>query len=545
ESLQRGGLKLYAVLRVNPGDYKLQVTVRNAATGGHGVRQQALHAPDFARREAALSPPLFPEAPGKWRVFRQSDSAHELLPFPFVDAQGGGFLPAASPAVPPGGGELVVYAYGPLTDAYKIEGTLANGDGKAAAPAKLTLVEGGKGRFVIQKRLLLRLEGPLPTGAHRLDVTLGDAAGGHTTTSTLAVRETAAATAEVARAAAETAEAEPEQPADEAPALAPGWTKEQLAGRYREVLARAAGGDLDGGARDLAQLELQATPLRRPGQLKALREVERGSLEATSPPQGLLPVIDLATRADLEFLRRGEGWMAAQNRVWAAELTERWVKANADPGARHLAAQLLAGMGSATEALLYEPSNELALLRLAISAEKGGDLVTASEWLRRLLLAHPQSAHGRLRLGVVLRKQGNEAEALRTLTQVMVDEGAERWVAGLACQELAAMAHEKGERDRAEALLRQGTERLNLQSLFLQLAYYLDERQRPDEAVAVLNGMPVVAGPRERSGRHLYNAPPEAELAVARQQVEARVAGDWSQLRAALGVATTAQQGSR
>ena len=59
------------------------------------------------------------------------------------------------------------------------------------------------------------------------------------------------------------------------------------------------------------------------------------------------------------------------------------------------------------------------------------------------------------------------------------------------------------------------------------------------------NGMPVVVGPGESSGRHRYNAPPEAELALARQQVEARVAGEWPQLRAALRIAAVPQQGSR
>jgi hypothetical protein len=94
-------------------------------------------------------------------------------------------------------------------------------------------------------------------------------------------------------------------------------------------------------------------------------------------------------------------------------------------------------------------------------------------------------------------------------------------------------------------LLRQGIEKIGLQSLYVQLAYYLDERQRADEAVAVLNGMTVTAGRTETSGRHSYNAPPEAELAVAREQVEARVAGEWPQLRAALRIAATPQQGSK
>jgi tetratricopeptide (TPR) repeat protein len=539
ELLQKGGLKLYAVLRVPPGDYKIVATVRNTDTRGHGEREVTLHAPDFARKEAAMSPPLFADRADRWRVFRQSDSPHEELPFPFVDRQGGGFLPSASPTLPPTGGEVVVYAYGPLTDAQTVAGRLADG-----AQARVEVLDSAQGRFAIERRLLLRLSGPIPEGSHRLEVTLADSAGSHTTAAPFAVLANVAPPAEIAKAAAP---AEEQPPADEAPALPEGWTKEQLAERYRAALARAAGGDLDGAAKDLADLEVAATPKRTGGQLKGLRSVERDALEAAmGPPQGLLPVIYLAVREDIELLRRNEAWMAAQNRLFLGDLVEAWVKANhGDPAARHLAAQLLAWVGSSAQALAYEPSNELALLRSSISAEKSGLLNEATQLLQTLLKAHPESAHGRLRLGVVMRRLGQDAEATRVLTEVMNDASAPRWVAGLACQQLAEMAHAKGQADRAEAVLKQGIEKIGLQSLYLQLAYYLDERQRPDESIAVLNGMPITAGATEMSGRHLYNAPPEAEMAVARQQVEARVAGEWTQMRAALRIAAVPQQGSR
>lgn len=543
ESVQHDGLKLYAVLRVPPGDYKVKVDVRNTATRGHGSREVSIHAPDFGRREAAMSPPLFADRPGRWRVFRQSDSPHEALPFPFVDAAGGGFLPAASPVLPPAGGEVVVYAYGALTDAQKVEARLLSGDGKVL-PARSTLLDSAQGKFVIQRRLLLRLDGPLPVGSHRLEVTVADSAGGRSTATAMAVLDDAPPPAAIATAAS--AEQEPQAPVDEEPVLPAGWTREQLAARYHEVLARAARGDLDGAVTDLADLELAATPQRSAGQLKGLREVEKRGLEgATESARGLMPLVYLYARVDAELLRRGEAWMAAQNRLWTAELVERWVKGNGnDAASRHLAAQLLAGVGSSAEALRYEPGNELALLRLAISAEKGSLLAEAAESLRTLLAAHPESSHAKLRLGVVLHKQGQDDDSARLLGEVTSDPHAQPWIAGLAYQMLASMAHDKGQRERGEVLLRQGIDKLNLQVLYLQLAYYLDERQRPDEAVAVLNGMPVSASVAEGSGRHLYNAPPQAELDLARQQVEERVAGDWPQLGAALRLATVSQQGS-
>ncbi len=546
DELVQKGLKLFAVLRVPPGDYKVKVAVRNSETRAHGEREVSVHAPDFARREAALSPPLFSDGANRWRVFRQSDSPHEEIPFPFVDAQGGGFLPAAAPALPPAGGELVVYAYGALTDAQQVTARLIGADGKTI-PARASVVDSAQGKFVIQRRLLMKLEGPLPVGNHRLEVTLADSAGGHSTSTAVAVVANAAPEAIAKAVAAGHEPGQPGQPVDEEPALPAGWTPAQLAERYREVLSHAAGGDLDGAAPLLADLELAATPKRSYGQHKALRNVERDGLEgALGSGQGLLPLIYLYAKVDAELLSRNEAWMAAQNRLFTAELVDRWVKGNGgDAATRHVAAQLLAGLGSSALALELEPTNELALLRTAISAEKGGLLAEAEAALQTLVKAHPQSAHGRLRLGIVEKRLGREAEAVRLLTEVMNEQGAPRWAAALACQQLADFAREKGQHERAEALLRQGIEQIGQQSLYVQLAYYLDERQRSDEAVAVLNGMTVAAGRTETSGRHNYNAPPEAEIALARQQVEARVAGEWPQLRAALRIAAAPQQGSK
>jgi hypothetical protein len=45
ELLNRGGLKLFAVLRVPPGDYKVEVSVVNTETRGHGNREVNVHAP--------------------------------------------------------------------------------------------------------------------------------------------------------------------------------------------------------------------------------------------------------------------------------------------------------------------------------------------------------------------------------------------------------------------------------------------------------------------------------------------------------------------
>jgi len=555
ERLQHG-LKLYGILRVPPGDYKIKVGVTDKA-GAKGSGETSLHAPDFGRREAVLSPPLFPEPADRWRVFQQSDSPHEDLPFPFADAQGGGFLPAATPTVGPDGASCVVFAYGAAGDAPRITAKLV-ANGKTYTP-KVTLLESGTGKFTIQRRLLLKIDGPLPEGGGRLELAVQATDAVRTTASALVVEKQAEAQPQLAaQSGDEPQEANPE---DEPAALPQGFTKEDVGARYRDVLQRAERGEIDAAVRQLADLETAATTHRHYGENKALREVERATIDGEH--LSLLNVAYVHVRLDDELARRGAAWNVAQNRLWLADLMERFVKTSAEPGrlpdgasridapqAKHLAAQLLAGVGNNQEAIAYEPTNELALLRLAISAEKVGDLEGASNWLKKLLDAHPGNAHARIRLAVIDRRKHDDAGAARLLEGLMNEGSAPsssvpRWIAGLACQQLAEIQRARGNEAMAETVLRQGIDKLGIQALYVQLAFYLDERQKADEAVQVLNGMPVISGPDELSGRFLYNEPPRAEMAIARQQIEASVIGAWPQLRAGLQAHGTQVGGRR
>ena len=225
-------------------------------------------------------------------------------------------------------------------------------------------------------------------------------------------------------------------------------------------------------------------------------------------------------------------------------MVSRWVARQGDPPTRKVAAQLLAAMGSSRAALELDAANELALLRQAASHEKSGRFENAATLLQQLVQAHPDSDHGRLRLGVVLRRLGRGPEATRVLEPLAQKAETPRWIAGIAYQELAAIERAAGRGQRGEEILRQGIERVGTQGLYIQLAYYLDERQRSDEAVAVLNTMPL-SGDLESSGRHLYNGPPLAEIAAARRQVEERVDAGVSQLRLALGGVGGTVEGSR
>jgi tetratricopeptide (TPR) repeat protein len=307
---------------------------------------------------------------------------------------------------------------------------------------------------------------------------------------------------------------------------------------------RAAEAGLGSVARELAETELSATADHRPAQVKALREVQRGVIDSVARGGGdaLLPVIFVHYLTDLEYVQRGESWMAAQNRLWIHDLVLRWIERHRDAASRHVGAQLFAAMGSAGYALEIDENNELALLRQAILAEKSGNYHDAQVWLDKLLAAHPRSHQGRLRRAIVLRRTGKHAEAFSQLTKLVEEPVLPAWIAVLAFQEMAEIERRERRQERAEKLLQLAIERLGTQELYLQLAFYLDERQRPDEAVAILNRMPMEAG--GSSARHLYNSGPAEEIALARQQVEARLDQGVSELRVALAAPEPAYAGS-
>ena len=545
ETLQQTGLKLYATLRLAPGDYRLKATATNAKTGAAGSWEGSLRVPAFAAGALALSTPLFPESAERWRVFQQSDSAHAALGYPFLGAAGDAFLPAASPRVGRDGGLLHVYLYGAEGTPQRFEARLVGSDGQEAR-VPLEVVALAPGPVPGSRKVALRLGDALPPpGAYRLDLLVAGAWGTGTTRTPVSVvaERIAAPTAlsVVTQTVEPAAPAEPPAFEEDTTPVVPArdWTAQALTDRYRELLVRATSEDFELAARELAETELSATADHTHGQITALRRVQEGVLgrAEASGRDALLPVIYLHYLEDLELVRRGDGWMLAQNRHWIRTLVQRW--AGNDPEARRAGARLLATVGLVPAALELDPTNDLALLRQAISSEKFGRFEHAQHWLDQLLAAHPDHRHAHLRRGVVLRRLGRGPQAAAELEVIARDESAPHWMAVLATQELAELRRQAGARGPAEDALREGIERLDAQELYLQLAFYLDEWQRPDEAVSVLNRMPPHAA--ESAARHVYNEPPEAELATARGLLEAALPQAVPQLRVALASAATAE----
>lgn len=294
---------------------------------------------------------------------------------------------------------------------------------------------------------------------------------------------------------------------------------EKIQAVYREILDAVGEGSFDDAAARLFAVESAATDVEHRGTMRALRKAQRRVLDELlrRGPESVFPVMAVHFLTDEWFLREGEVWGAAQNRVFMAEILQDYAKKAGD-GADTLGAMVLATLGNTTAALELDPASELGLLRRAMTSEKAGRWEQTVKVLRTLVEAHPESAHGRLRLGINLARTHERADARRVLEEVAVEEGAALWVRIIAVQELANLEWQDGYRGRAERVLRDGIERFDDQKLYLQLAYYLDRTGRRSESISLVNRIPVDEQ-AEASPRHRYNGAPLDEIASAREQI--------------------------
>jgi predicted Zn-dependent protease len=253
---------------------------------------------------------------------------------------------------------------------------------------------------------------------------------------------------------------------------------------------------------------------------------------ARESPESLYPVLYLHFLADDLYQAEGGAWSVAQNRAFVAERVQSYAKRGGAEGSRR-GAQLLAALGVTGVALELQPDNALAILRDAIGREKAGQYRHALPLFERLVALQPRDPHGRLRLGVNLRRLGDSGRAADLLRSVIGSDGP-TWMRLIAYQQLADLELQNRARARAEALLRQGIDETGDQSLQLQLAYLLDRARRRDEAIAVLNRVTIDRVSAEPSARHRYNGQPNDELAAARAEILANALGSLPALRLAM-----------
>lgn len=187
EKLEKGGLRFAGQLTLPPGDYRLRVLVRNAATGRAGLAVQALHVPAFAAGEPYLVPPIFLEPANGGMLVRRSGSSGSSSEDPLLGAGVEDLVPVALPAVQPGTPSrvsVVTYHFGTgnREPILKMGAQVLSEDGRPIGDGLIALV--GKGPVEADGRQLLLVSftpAKLSPGRYALRVFLQDGATGRGT----------------------------------------------------------------------------------------------------------------------------------------------------------------------------------------------------------------------------------------------------------------------------------------------------------------------------------------------------------------------------
>src|SRR6202035_4600280 len=144
-ALQQGGLKFYGHLDLDPGQYVVRVLVRNGDSGEVSVTAVPLSVPASGPQQAALLPPLFPEATGKWLIVRESGGREKLrqVPYPFMLGDQP-FVPAARPVLTANSEtQLYLMGYQLGGGALQVEGQVFGLDGAQKQGAQVALKQRG------------------------------------------------------------------------------------------------------------------------------------------------------------------------------------------------------------------------------------------------------------------------------------------------------------------------------------------------------------------------------------------------------------------
>jgi thioredoxin-like negative regulator of GroEL len=321
-------------------------------------------------------------------------------------------------------------------------------------------------------------------------------------------------------------------PAAAAPADAPPFF-ETIAGRrlrsafraaYREALGRLAAGREAEARSAVAALEDAALSQgERGAMVERLVELETaiGRELAAADPASLVPVLRLHQRLFEGAAGRLQGSTLARATFLGLLKPE-------EEGGNHpeidllfistFGAELLrSGSRRLGEPLLglaleRDPGHELALLELAMDAERRGAREEAVAFLQSLLRAHPDHRDARLRYAVNLARLGRADQATEGLSTLIREETG-GWRLSLAYQEPALLQQAEKFSGAAEKTLREGLARLpGDEKLTLLLATLLERSGRLREAREVLARLSP-EGEGGGTARHLFTQRPEEPLA--------------------------------
>ncbi len=578
DEVARSGVRYLADLDLPAGEYSLRALVRNSLTGEVGLRILPLSVPERPQGlSALLLPPVFPNpAPDAWVEARSAARPEPGSPA----ALAGGGLPAAQPVLGIGqeaSFELRAYGVGQLRE-LEVEILRPDGARVIQLPARIeerqarqgnagverltaTFVPTGieAGRYVI-RAVLPKVQGlafaaPSDTLSYAAPfVLLTDGGGGKVWAQLLGGSPRAAAAPAAGRQGSGGAEAPRKRQ--------PRFKAEPVRGAYRQALQLLAAGDGPAARRAVAELE---GPLARGGSgSEDLAEVELEVARdlTAAGPRSLIPVILLHEALYREAQARRDRLLSTHARELTFRLIELYAERSGDPAGRKTAARLLLALAAdliATappgiknrtlrQILAFDEANAVALLCLAVEAERTGRYPEAVDHLQKLLQADPEHGEARLRLAVNLRRLGKGRDADRLLAGLVQAPEPEPWVLALACHELARARIAAGQLDEAEKLLLDSQKRLpGDEKLILQLAQLYDLRGDPTRARQALArfkpGSSTQPGDSSEAARHRYNQPPFDLLDQTRKELEESVPEHLPALAVALG-SSAARSGS-
>ncbi|HVG06701.1 MAG TPA: tetratricopeptide repeat protein [Thermoanaerobaculia bacterium] len=535
EAVLDSGIKFVGTVTMPAGTGSLRVLVVDPDTLRYSLRVLPLTVPS-ASAGPLLLPPLFSDPRGRWVLARPGEAAEglERSLAPLLLDEGWG-LPSSLPLLSGGRKRRVVLLGRGLPAEPSVTLEIRTEAGKQVLAVPGTVIERSQTSGLAPERLVCDFDLPkLETGRYRASVAMAGMKTPELTVLYLSENplNEEPIWAQLRRLGGESA------PIPVATAEAPKGRRrnaemERIARQgYEEALrGLASGTPLDQVVSRLGDMEA-GLYRQSPQSAEALREVELETAQrlGKGDPEVLLPLSLLHAELYRSLRERKEIYLAESARRTSADLAAAYVERGGSESVAaqallSLAADLLAsGVQSASRSMLdralaLDGRNEAVGLFLAASAERDGDYPRAADVLERLVQAHPDSAEGRLRLGVNLDRVGKAAQARETL-QRLISEPVPEWVKTVAFQEMVRLQLQDGRQDRAVALLRQAVARLpNQTQLAVQLAYLLERQGSASAAREILARVKPRPQATDGSPRHRYGQWPTAALDEVRRSL--------------------------
>jgi Flp pilus assembly protein TadD len=307
---------------------------------------------------------------------------------------------------------------------------------------------------------------------------------------------------------------------------------------YLEVLQElASSGDLATAVDRLVEVEtgiIESDSALR----ELLQEVEMSAAQQLSgeDPECLLPILMLHLESYEEHYRERRFGLAGHSRVLVGRITDWFVEEGSGAESPGPLAALLTSLAELAERhhMMFEsqillrkvldlsPEHETARLLLALSYERVGFHNRARDQLKELLTYNSKNMEARLRLAIMLARQGQFEVSIQQLRR-LIREGPEDWILDLSYQTLAQSLGRLGRHGEAVSTLKQAVGRLpGEQRLHVQMAYWLDRSGRREEAAEILKRIPYRTT-AESSHRLRYTEHASSSVALLRRELRTNV----------------------